>query len=211
MRAGKGKSGIRFKPLTRETWRDFERLFGRSGACGGCWCMWWRQTRREFDEKHGAANKRAMKRIVDSGRVPGILAYSAGEPVGWCSVAPRDEYLSLDRSPVLKRLDDTPVWSIVCFYVDKAHRSGGMMDELIAGAVDHVRRAGAKVVEAYPTRLRDAGAVREGRVRRVRAPLRREAGHASQHQVSSARVRRGSALAAEGGHTCRTPPPAGVA
>jgi GNAT superfamily N-acetyltransferase len=154
MRAGKGKSGIRFKPLTRETWRDFERLFGRSGACGGCWCMWWRQTRREFDEKHGAANKRAMKRIVDSGRVPGILAYSAGEPVGWCSVAPRDEYLSLDRSPVLKRLDDTPVWSIVCFYVDKAHRSGGMMDELIAGAVDHVRRAGAKVVEAYPTRLR---------------------------------------------------------
>lgn len=154
MGASAKSKDLAFKPLTKETWRDFEKLFGKSGACGGCWCMWWRQTRREFDENHGERNRRAMKRIVDSGKVPGILAYSSGEAVGWCSVAPRDDFLSLNRSRVLKKLDDTPVWSIVCFYVSKAHRSRGAMDQLISGAVEHVRRSGGKVAEAYPTRPR---------------------------------------------------------
>jgi hypothetical protein len=145
---------VTFRPLTPATWRDFEALFGKSGACGGCWCMWWRQTRREFEQRHGAANRRSMKRIVDSGRVPGIIAYVSQEPVGWCSVAPREEFPSLNRSRVLRRIDDRPVWSIVCFYVEKGRRSTGMMDELIRGAVDHVRRSGGQAIEAYPTRPR---------------------------------------------------------
>jgi GNAT superfamily N-acetyltransferase len=116
--------------------------------------MWWRQTRREFDERHGEKNRRAMKRLVDSGEVPGILAYENGEPVGWCSVAPRESFASLNRSRVLKRLDDAPVWSIVCLFLAKSHRGRGMTTELIRGAVEHVRRSGGRVVEAYPTRPR---------------------------------------------------------
>ncbi|MCK4915895.1 MAG: GNAT family N-acetyltransferase, partial [Candidatus Eisenbacteria sp.] len=122
----KSSSPLRFRPLTPEIWRDFEKLFGESGACGGCWCMWWRQTRREFDEEHGEKNRRAMKRLVDSGEIPGLLAYADGEVVGWCSVGPRESFSSLNRSRVLKRLDDAPVWSIVCLFLAKSHRRLGL-------------------------------------------------------------------------------------
>jgi GNAT superfamily N-acetyltransferase len=142
---------IRFHPLTPKRWPDFEKLFGRRGACGGCWCMWWRQTRGEFAERHGERNRRAMRRIVESGEVPGILAYIKGEAVGWCAVAPRERYSSLERSRVLKRLDDEPVWSIVCLFVAREHRGEGVAEALIRGAADYAASRGARVVEAYPT------------------------------------------------------------
>lgn len=146
---------LEFQPLTPGRWSDFEALFGQRGAYGGCWCMWWRSTRREFEERGGEGNRQAMKAIVDSGEVPGILAYHQGEPVGWCSVAPREQYGTLERSRVLKRLDDTPVWSLVCFFVAKGYRDQGMANALIQGAVTYVRSQGGKAVEAYPTQPRE--------------------------------------------------------
>jgi GNAT superfamily N-acetyltransferase len=113
--------------------------------------MWWRSTRREFEQRKGEDNRRAMKAIVESGRVPGLLAYKGKEPVGWCSIAPREEFASLERSPVLKRIDDRPVWSIVCFYVARARRGQGVAEALIDGALDYARKNGARVVESYPT------------------------------------------------------------
>jgi len=145
---------LRFHPLTAERWPDLEKLFGPRGAYGGCWCMYWRLTRAEFARRQGESNRRALKRIVDSGRVPGILAYAGAEPVGWCSVAPREEYASLERSPVLGRLDDEPVWSIVCFYIARSHRKLGVAEALIEAAVAYVKRCGGRIVEAYPTRPR---------------------------------------------------------
>jgi GNAT superfamily N-acetyltransferase len=146
-------AGTRFEihPLIPQRWRDFETLFGAHGAYGGCWCMWWRSTRREFEKRKGEGNRRAMKAIVDSGKIPGLLAYLETEPVGWCSVAPREEFSSLQRSPVLKRLDDRLVWSIVCFYVAKGFRGQGIAEALIGGALDYVRSRGGSMVEAYPT------------------------------------------------------------
>ncbi|MEE9465916.1 MAG: GNAT family N-acetyltransferase [Candidatus Neomarinimicrobiota bacterium] len=138
-------------PLTPERWTDFERLFGPRGAYGGCWCMWWRTTRAEFESQQGEGNRRAMEAIVKAGEVPGILLYGDGEPVGWCSVAPRENFASLNRSRVLKPIDDTPVWSIVCFYVAKGYRNQGVLHRLIDGAVDWVRENGGNVVEAYPS------------------------------------------------------------
>jgi GNAT superfamily N-acetyltransferase len=143
-----------FHPLTPERWSDFEALFGQRGAYGGCWCMWWRTTRSQFEKQQGEANQKAMGDIVNSGEVPGIIAYADGEPVGWCSVARRESFGSLNRSPVLKRLDDKPVWSIVCFYVAKDHRGEGLIDELIRGAIEYVRGQGGQIVEAYPTQLK---------------------------------------------------------
>ena len=142
---------LKYRPLTTNRWPDFEKLFGKSGAYGGCWCMWWRISRAEFDRQKGDGNRRAMKKIVQSGEVPGILAYDQREAVGWCSVAPREAFPSLNRSPVLKRIDDLPVWSIVCFFVAKAYRRRGLTEWLIKAAVDHVRQSGGGVVEAYPT------------------------------------------------------------
>ncbi|MEE9167144.1 MAG: GNAT family N-acetyltransferase [Candidatus Neomarinimicrobiota bacterium] len=148
------KLSLDIKPLTRQNWSDLEKLFGPKGAYGGCWCMWWRSTRSEFEKMQGEGNRNAMKEIVKSGEVPGILAYSDGEPVGWCSVAPRESFASLNRSRVLKRLDDKPVWSIVCFFVARQYRHQDLNVKLIEGVVDYVRRQGGKVIEAYPTEPR---------------------------------------------------------
>ncbi len=64
---------MEFKPLTPNNWDDFEDLMGPRGAYGGCWCMWWRLTRKVFEQQQGEGNRRAMQAIVASGRVPGIL------------------------------------------------------------------------------------------------------------------------------------------
>jgi GNAT superfamily N-acetyltransferase len=147
-----------FHRLTPERWADFEELFGPRGAAGGCWCMWWRLTGKEFDAQKGEGNRRAMKAIVDSGRVPGILAYHEGHPVGWCSVAPREEFPRLGRSlrlaqgqaRILKPVDDEPVWSVVCFFIAKSTRRRGVARRLLKAALDYVRDCGGRIVEGYP-------------------------------------------------------------
>ncbi|MFQ5923009.1 MAG: GNAT family N-acetyltransferase [Anaerolineales bacterium] len=145
---------MEFRPVSKDRWDDFEKLFGPNGAYSGCWCMWWRITRSDFDRSGNKGNRKAMKGIVEAGTVPGILAYEGGEPVGWCSVAPREDYGSLNRSRVLKPVDDQPVWSIVCFFIHRDHRSHGVGIKLIEGAVQYARDRGAKIVEAYPTKPR---------------------------------------------------------
>lgn len=148
------REGFSFQPLTADRWSDLERLFGERGAYGGCWCMYWRTTRREFERDQGEGNRQSLRSQVESGLVPGILAYRQGQPVGWCSVAPREQYPSLNRSPVLKPLDDHPVWSIVCFFIDKDHRGRGLAGLLIEAAVEYAGTKGATIVEAYPTKPR---------------------------------------------------------
>src|SRR5947207_1112336 len=103
---------LTFQPLTPKRWADFEALFGDNGACGGCWCMFWRLPRAEFQAGKYAGNKAAMQKIVRDGAEPGVLAYEGRQPLGWCAVAPREEYVALARSRVLKSVDETPVWSV---------------------------------------------------------------------------------------------------
>lgn len=141
---------LKFSPLTKERWKDFETLFGEHGACGGCWCMLWRLKCKEFDRQKGNGNRKAMKAIVASGQVPGILAYSQKQPVAWCSVAPRETFPALERSRILKKIDDEPVWSISCFFVHKTYRKKGLSLHLLAAAIDYVRQRGGKIVEGYP-------------------------------------------------------------
>jgi GNAT superfamily N-acetyltransferase len=112
--------------------------------------MWWRLPRSEFKAGTGEGNRKALKRIVGSGEVPGILAYDGGKPVGWCSVAPRERFAALERSRVLKRPDDRPVWSIVCFFVARSSRKKGLTRGLIRAAVEYAARSGARIIEAYP-------------------------------------------------------------
>ena len=143
-------SGLKFHQLTPERWVDLEKLFGQHGATGGCWCMWWRLPRSEFMQQRGEGNKKAFKKIIDSGKVPGILAYVEGQPVGWCAVAPRETFPKLGRSRILKRVDDKPVWSVVCFFIAKKSRRKGISERLLKAAVDYVRKQGGKIVEGYP-------------------------------------------------------------
>jgi GNAT superfamily N-acetyltransferase len=142
---------LEFHPLTLARWRDFETLFG---ARGGCWCMWWRVARAQFEKQKGEPNKQMMKALVAAGEVPGLLAYADGRPVAWCSVAPREAFPVLERSRVLKRADAQPVWSVVCFFIARGHRRQGLSVKLLRAAVDFVRRRGGRIVEGYPVEPR---------------------------------------------------------
>lgn len=146
----KNISKLKFKPLTQDNWNDLETLFGERGASGGCWCMWWRLKRSEYEKNKNNKNKEFMRSIVNSGEVPGLLAYLKDKPIAWCSVAPREEFPSLERSRVLKRIDDKPVWSIVCFFVDKDYRNKGITVKLLKACIEYVRKKGGKILEGYP-------------------------------------------------------------
>jgi GNAT superfamily N-acetyltransferase len=137
-------------PLTGPRWPDLAALFGPRGACGGCWCMAWRLRRAEFVKGKGAANKRKLRRLAHGNHPPGVLAYAGNEPVGWCAVAPRADYIALERSRVLAAVDDRPVWSISCLFVARAYRRQGVSVCLIRAAAEFARERGAEVVEAYP-------------------------------------------------------------
>ena len=140
------------RPLTRDTWNDLVELFGRPGASivRGCWCMYYRRSGGHGGVGPGEANKRAMKSLVNSGYVPGLIGYEDGSPVGWVSLSPREDYAKLRRSPVMKPVDDKPVWSIVCFFVDRGARGRGVSEALLRAAVDYARSQGATLLEAYP-------------------------------------------------------------
>lgn len=141
---------LSFEPLTIDRWNDFEKLFGPRGACGGCWCMYWRLIHSEFERNKGDMNKRAMKRLVKSGEVPGIIAYESGEPVAWCSIAPREHFPRLGRSRILKPVDDKPVWSVVCFFISKRARKRGFSLAILNAATSYAAERGAGIVEGYP-------------------------------------------------------------
>ena len=145
---------LSFAPLTAESWSDFEYLFGAAGACGGCWCMLFRLSHQEFERQKGEENRLAMRALAETPHPPGILAYAGGEPIGWCAVAPREEYPRLGRSRILKPVDAQPVWSIVCFFVARAWRGKGVSVQLLRAAVRHAVAAGATLVEGYPVEPR---------------------------------------------------------
>lgn len=145
------KNNLSFYPLENSRWKDFEKLFGEKGACGGCWCMSWRLKRSEFQKQSGDGNKKAMKKLVNENETIGILAYYNDEPIGWCAVAPRDKYIRLENSKVLKKIDDKPVWSITCFFIDKKFRRKGISTELVKAVIKFCKLKGVKIIEAYPT------------------------------------------------------------
>jgi GNAT superfamily N-acetyltransferase len=112
--------------------------------------MYWRLSRSQFDAQQGELNRISLHALVDSGRKTGILAYDDGNPVGWCSIAPREEFPTLARSRVLKPVDDQPVWSVVCFFVARKERRKGLTVELLKAAVEYAALQGARIVEGYP-------------------------------------------------------------
>jgi GNAT superfamily N-acetyltransferase len=138
------------RPLTPDRWPDLEQLFGRQGAYSGCWCMWWRLPGKEFGLCSGQERKEQFRGIVAAGRIPGLLAYREGVPVGWCAISPRDELPRFARSRYWKPIDDLPVWSIACFYIAARQRGQGVATRLLHAAVDYAREQGALVLEAYP-------------------------------------------------------------
>lgn len=144
---------LKVLPLTKGRWDDFVELANRRGASilRNCWCTFYRRTGRgDYSESRAEENKQLMRGWVKQGIVPGLIAYRQGRPVGWISVGPREEYLRLANSPIMKPVDDKPVWSIVCFFIDAQERGKGVSHALLRGAMDYARSNGATLLEAYP-------------------------------------------------------------
>ncbi|HSV30579.1 MAG TPA: GNAT family N-acetyltransferase [Atribacteraceae bacterium] len=112
--------------------------------------MWWKLTRSQFEQRKGEENKKALRQRVFAGEIPGLLVYAHGEAVGWCAVEPRNAFPTLERSRILKRVDDKPVWSVVCFFVARPYRRQGLSECLLQFAVEYAGSRGAQVVEGYP-------------------------------------------------------------
>ncbi|HSD62638.1 MAG TPA: GNAT family N-acetyltransferase [Ignavibacteriaceae bacterium] len=144
------KSNFKFNPLTYERWGDLKKLFGEKGACGGCWCMWWRISRKDFETKKGEGNFTALKRLVKGNSQTGIIAYDEKKPVGWIAFAPREHYFKLETSKILKPVDDKPVWSVTCFFINKDYRRKGLTIELLKEAEKFTRKNGGRILEGYP-------------------------------------------------------------
>ncbi len=140
------------RPLTADTWRDLEDMFGQPGGgiVRGCWCMFYRLTGPEARGRSKDQNKDALHSLAMSDRPPGLVGYADDRPVGWISLGPRADYHRLARSPIMKPVDDAQVWSIVCAYVVKAERGKGIQHRMLAGAIDFARRQGVRLLEAYP-------------------------------------------------------------
>jgi GNAT superfamily N-acetyltransferase len=139
-----------FQPLTNKNWKDFVLLFGPKGACGGCWCMTWRLNSADYNRMKGEENKKAMQHIVSKSS-PGIIAYADDTPAGWCAIAPRKEYIRLETSRILQRVDEKEVWSVSCFFIKKDFRRKGLSTVLLKAAAKFAFEKGALIIEGYPT------------------------------------------------------------
>ena len=86
---------LSFREVDQSAWEDFERLFESRGGPKSCWCMVWRAAGAETKQTKGSERKAAMERRVREHVPVGILGYLDGEPVAWCSIAPRPTYRRL--------------------------------------------------------------------------------------------------------------------
>lgn len=146
-------AALRIVPVTPARWPDVVTLFGPRGACAGCWCMWARRPAAEYRAGLGDGNRRALRRRIEAGPPPGVLAYDGTTPVGWAAVAPRSEYARLAGSRVLAPVDSKLVWSVPCFFVAKTHRRRGLTVRLLRAACALAASRGARIVEGYPLDL----------------------------------------------------------
>jgi GNAT superfamily N-acetyltransferase len=144
------------RPLTPERFGDLEAIFEAKGCsvARGCWCMYYRASGKGDLTRPGdgqrASSKGALKRLAARDPPPGLIGYRGDTPVGWISLGPREDYAKLAKSPVMKPVDEQPVWSIVCFVVPSAFRKQGVARELLDGAVRYARKRGVGLLEAYP-------------------------------------------------------------
>lgn len=141
---------LKFHPVTPARLPDLERFSEAHGKFRYCSCMRWRLRSTEFQHSTKDDRVAALEKLVRHGTPVGVLAYLEKEPVGWCSIAPRETYGALEHYRALPRLDDAPVWSVVCFFVDRRVRRQGVTLGLLKAAVKYARSRGAKIIEGYP-------------------------------------------------------------
>jgi GNAT superfamily N-acetyltransferase len=146
---------IQIRAATADRWCDVAELFERRGPRGGrpitdgCWCRFWHQRGKAYGAGWDGSNRARLEEEVRGGEEPGLLAYLDGEAVGWCRLGPRESFERLEASRTLARVDDEPVWSVVCFYVHPTAKRRGVASSLLDAAVEHAAARGAPILEGY--------------------------------------------------------------
>ncbi len=138
--------------LSVTNWSQFVTLFGNNGACGNCWCMYFRLNKADFLEgKTDNGNKDKMHTLVKNNLPTGVLGFIDGIPIAWCALAPRTDFLKLNKSRVHKPIDTENVWAIPCFFIRKEYRRMGVSVALLKGIIEYAKENNIKILEAYPT------------------------------------------------------------
>jgi len=145
---------VTVRPLTADRLPDLAALFAQGGDPKWCWCAYFRVRGRDWTNATASENRAVLEAAADNpDHKPGLVAYRDGEAVGWVSVGPREDYERLTYSQLLAPVDETPVWSIVCFVVARRSRGQGIAAALLEAAIDHARSHGASMLEAYPVEV----------------------------------------------------------
>lgn len=147
---------VQVKPLSGETWDALAELFREGGDPRWCWCQYWRLRSKDFSAAKVPQLRERLHGQASSGEAPGLVAFDGDRAVGWVSLGPRTDFERIERSRVIPKVDDRPVWSITCFAVSESARGRGVARTLLDAAIVHARERGAEALEAYPVAI-DAG------------------------------------------------------
>lgn len=152
-----GKFNLEIRPVLATDWASLEILFGKNGACGGCWCMAMRLASKDFASGKGEQNRERLRKLVFSGAEPGLVAYVDGKPIAWCTIGPREEFTRLDNMRVIKPLPDSQgkkIWAVPCLFVKRDERGRGVSVEMLKKAAEYVSTKGADWIEGYPVAVK---------------------------------------------------------
>jgi GNAT superfamily N-acetyltransferase len=139
------------QPLTTERFADLSELFMEGGDPKWCWCQYFRKQGLDWSNSTAKANRESLRALAARTDIaPGLVGLLDGRAVGWVSLAPREDYGRLENAKLLARVDDKPVWSIVCFVVSKKARGQGVAAAMLDAAIAYARERGATMLEAYP-------------------------------------------------------------
>jgi L-amino acid N-acyltransferase YncA len=141
---------LEFHPVSIDRYTDLTTFFEQYGNLNYCWCMRWRLKNTEFKQSNSKNRRSKFESLVEANIPVGVLGYQQGKVVGWCSIAPRETYTLLENSTTLKRIDNLPTWSVVCFFIDPNLRGQSLSVKLLQAAVTYAISQGATIVEGYP-------------------------------------------------------------
>lgn len=141
---------ITWAPASPDRLDDLRAVLDETYASRCCWCAYWYRPNADYKAGWGKDNPLTLTEKIEAGEEPGIIAYVAGEPAAWVSVAPRQAFDRLNRSKNFAPLDGIPVWAVNCFVVARAHRRQGLTTALARFAAEFAFGKGAPGVEAYP-------------------------------------------------------------
>jgi GNAT superfamily N-acetyltransferase len=145
--------GLAIEPLTPGRFDALAELFREGGDPRWCWCQFWRLRAKDFAASKVPQLRQRLRDLSGASPAPGLVALRGDRAVGWCSLGPREDFERLEHSRTIPRVDDDPVWSIVCFAVSKTARGDGVATALLQGAIRWARDQGAKTLEAYPVEI----------------------------------------------------------